>query len=122
MKSSIVCLLLLSFLITLGCRRSEPNRLEVAGPITINGVEVKRGYIVFTPDTKSGGKGSPGLAFIKDGKYDTRFINGFGVSPGRQVIQIHGFDGQNASSENKMGTKIFTHSTSQIIEKTNLDL
>lgn len=114
------CLLVIS---VIGCSKSGPQRVDVAGTVTHDGVSVKAGFVVFTPDTQKGGKGPQGLAFIKNGQFDTRGEKGKGLSPGPQLVQVNGFDGLNITDDNEFGKPIFTtHTISQTISTSNLQM
>ena len=60
--------LILFLIVTIGCERYEgPRRGAVHGEVTLDGVPIKEGTIVFTPT--GGNKGSVAGGSIQDGQY-----------------------------------------------------
>jgi hypothetical protein len=115
----VICL---STGLVLGCKKSGAQRVDIAGKVVYGGTVIKTGFVLFTPDTLKGGKGPQGLAFIKDGKFDTRKEKGKGVSPGPQRVQINGFDG-NITEEKEYGNPLFpSYTVHQSISQSNLEL
>lgn len=74
-----------------GCGKGdEPARYRVSGPVTLDGVPIPHGEIVFTPDGTKNNSGAQGKAPIKDGKFDTAFDGGMGVGGGATVARVYG--------------------------------
>jgi hypothetical protein len=90
-----------------GCSEDGPTRFHVAGNLTWKGQPIPSGYVTFSPDVKQGNSGPQGIAWIKEGKFDTRFTKGRGASPGAQVMHVYGYDGVNPSEEHPWGAPIF---------------
>jgi hypothetical protein len=116
----ILSIFLFSLCIALGCNKSTVKRCDVAGTVTWNGQAIKSGYITFNPDGKKGNRGPQGFAIIKNGKFDTRFTGGRGVSPGAQVMEVSGYDGGNATDS--LGKLLFTdYKKYEMFDKENLE-
>jgi hypothetical protein len=75
-----------------GCSSSE-KIYDLSGAVTFQGKPIPAGHIVFEPDTTAGNSGGPGFAKIKDGRYDTRVLEGRGTVGGPHLVRIHGLDG-----------------------------
>ncbi len=84
--TAIVLVLLLS-----GCGGEKIYHLS--GAVTFQGKPVPAGHIVFEPDTSAGNSGAASFATIKDGRYDTRSLNGHGSVGGPHHVRILGLDG-----------------------------
>lgn len=54
----------------LGCGSSGP-RQALHGSVTLDGVSVQTGQIVFEPDVARGGSGVGGVATVRNGRYAT---------------------------------------------------
>jgi len=67
---------------------------DLSGTITFKGKPVPAGHIVFEPDTSAGNSGAAGYATIKDGRYDTRILEGRGTEGGPHHVRILGLDGK----------------------------
>ncbi len=78
--------------IFLGCSSGE-KIYDLSGAITYQDKPVPAGHIVFEPDTTAGNSGAPGFAKIKDGRYDTRVLEGRGIVGGPHLVRILGLDG-----------------------------
>jgi hypothetical protein len=93
-----------------GCGGDEISGLvDVAGSVTWKGNPIPSGFITFSPDAAKGATGTQGLAFIRDGKFDTRVGEKVrGVVPGPLQVMVSGYDGQNPSEENPWGAPLFT--------------
>lgn len=102
-----VCITSVAFLV--GC--SSGDRVyNLAGSVTYQGKPVPAGQIVFEPDTNAGNGGPPGFAKIKDGRYDTRILEGQGTVGGPHIVRILGLDGI-ARGELLNGTPLFPEHT-----------
>jgi len=66
---------------------------HVSGTVSFLGKPVPAGQIVFEPDATAGNSGAAGYATIKDGRYDTRILDGAGTAGGPHRVLIVGFDG-----------------------------
>src|SRR5262245_9737346 len=75
-----------------GCSSGE-RTYNVSGAVTYKGKPVPAGDVVFEPDTTNGNSGGPGFAKIKDGRYDTRILEGRGTVGGPHLVRIQGLDG-----------------------------
>jgi hypothetical protein len=104
-----------------GCGEDGPHRIHVAGNVTWKGQPIPSGYVTFSPDVKQGNTGPQGIAWIKEGKFDTRFSKGRGASPGAQVMHVYGYDGVNPSEEHPWGAPIFLRYESSIVVKEPAD-
>jgi hypothetical protein len=93
-----------------GCGDGEISGLaEVAGTATWKGKPIPSGFITFSPDAAKGARGTQGLAFIREGKFDTRVGEKCrGVVPGPLQVMVSGYDGVNPSEENPWGAQLFT--------------
>jgi hypothetical protein len=81
-----LCFVLLFFVG--GCGHAGPKLYHISGEVTYDGKLIPEGVIYFTPNTAAGERGSQGVAFILNGKYDTS--NGRGVSSGSVSVVISG--------------------------------
>jgi len=80
-----LCLLLLP----LGCKPSAPPLARVHGKVTVNGLPLRGGFIVFAPDEKRGNRGPLSHARIQDdGSYELSAKDGPGASPGWHRITV----------------------------------
>ena len=71
-----------------------PTRYSVSGEVTINGVPVPAGRLLFTPDVSAGNRGPQGLARICNGRFSTNEdAEGKGAGSGAYLVEIHGCDG-----------------------------
>jgi hypothetical protein len=96
------------FTLLVGCsKKSEFERLVVAGTLSAKGRPIPRGIIYFDPDVKKGNRGPQGSALIKDGKFDTRFERSRGCVLGPQIATINACDGTNISSSKPFGNLMF---------------
>ena len=99
----------------IGCSKSTgPNRVHVSGDISWKGTPVPSGYVTFTPDVKKGTSGPQGLAWIKDGKFDTRTEKGRPVVRGSQIASIYGYDGANPSEVHPWGSQLFSQHQQEV--------
>ena len=89
-KALVVALLFLLSLLA-GCGGQKVY--NVAGTVTYQGKPVPTGQIVFEPDASAGNSGQAAFAKIKDGRYDTRILDGQGSVGGPHLVTIHGRDG-----------------------------
>ena len=72
-----------------GCGDKDPfNRQAVPGTVTMDGKPIPLGNIEFVPTEK---QSTPLTLEIKDGKFSTSKKNG--LSPGKYIVRIQGFDG-----------------------------
>jgi hypothetical protein len=79
-------------LLFLGCSSGEKIH-DLSGAVTFQDKPVPAGHIVFEPDTAAGNNGPAGFAKIKDGRYDTRILEGRGVVGGPHLVTIMGQTG-----------------------------
>jgi hypothetical protein len=106
-KLNLAVCVALATIVLAGCAEDGPHRIHVAGNVTWKGQPIQSGYVTFSPDVKQGNTGPQGIAWIKEGKYDTRFPKGRGASPGAQVMHIYGYDGINPTEEHPWGAPVF---------------
>lgn len=66
---------------------------QLSGNVTFQGKPVPAGQIVFEPDTTAGNSGPAAFAKIKEGRYDTRILEGRGTVGGPHLVRILGLDG-----------------------------
>lgn len=97
----------LTVITTMGCGPDGPHRVDVSGTVNWKEEPIPSGYITFNPDVKKGNSGPQGVAWIKDGYFDTRHEKGKGVSPGEQIVTIFGFDGVNVDEAHPWGKPLF---------------
>ena len=74
----------------LGCSSGEKIH-DLSGSVTYEDKPVPAGHIVFEP--AAGNTGPAGFAKIKDGRYDTRILEGRGVVGGPHLVTIMGQTG-----------------------------
>jgi hypothetical protein len=75
-----------------GCSSSE-RIYDLSGAVTYQDKPVPAGHIRIEPDTSAGNSGPSGFAKIKDGRYDTRVLDGRGTIGGPHLVFILGLDG-----------------------------
>jgi hypothetical protein len=80
-------------ILALGCS-SKPPPAQLSGKVTFKGQPVPAGWISFTPDVAAGGLGPVQVFQIKDGVYDSAKQNPPGITPGKCLVRIAGFDGK----------------------------
>lgn len=80
-----------------------PERFDVSGTVTFDGIPIPRGTIVFSPDQSKGNSGPQGAAEISDGKYDTS-TKGKGLVGGAHIVTIRGFDKVDENAKPKMSS------------------
>ncbi len=86
--------LVLPAIIFCACSEQGPTRYQISGEVKFNGQPVVFGDILFTPDGGKGNSGPQGIAYIKNGVYDTKGIDGKGIAGGPTVIHIRGLNSQ----------------------------
>jgi hypothetical protein len=86
---AIAVLLLITTLLS-GCSSGE-KIYDLSGSVTYQEKPVPAGHIVFEP--AAGNTGPPGFAKIKDGRYDTRILEGRGIIGGPHLVTIMGQSG-----------------------------
>jgi hypothetical protein len=84
-----ICLFFASFFLFLGCGHAGPKLYHISGEVTYDDKPIPEGVIYFTPNTATEERGSQGIAFILNGKYDTS-KKGRGVSSGTVSVIISG--------------------------------
>lgn len=99
--------IIVAVVLLVGCKKDN-GRLDIHGTVSWKNQPIARGIIYFTPDVKKGAKGPQGLAFIKDGKYDTRFENSRGCVAGPHLARIEACDGKGVSRFKPFGSLMFT--------------
>ena len=97
-----------------GCGDDGPARINVSGDVTWKGGPIPSGYMTLSPDVKKGNSGPQGIAFIKDGKFDTRFKGGRGAATGPQLLNVYGYDGVNPSEDHPWGAPLFLQHETKI--------
>lgn len=88
-----------------GCGSGESNALHISGTVEYEKKPLKYGTILFEPDTSKGGRGAPGTAVIKDGKFDTK-TDGSPTTGGPQIVTVQGFTGEDLTEYAPHGTMI----------------
>lgn len=88
------CILVLTTITLCACSEQGPTRYQISGEVKFNGEPLAYGDVLFTPDGAKGNSGPQGVAFIKNGFYDTRNTDGKGIAGGATVIQIRGLNAQ----------------------------
>lgn len=76
------------------CSRTS-DRFRLRGEITFDNQPILAGDILLTPDGTKGNFGPQGIAFIREGKYDTGVENGKGFAGGPTLIRVTGLTGPN---------------------------
>jgi len=88
-RLSIVCLAL-----TIGtlasCSKKGDDRLRISGTVTYDNKSMPFGEVLFTPDGAQNNSGPQGIAYIRDGKYDTSLNNGKGYAGGPTIVRVTG--------------------------------
>ena len=102
-------------LATAGCG-GGPKMYPVSGTVTYDGKPLPAGQISFEADVTKGHDGPQGMAYIKDGRFDTAQQKGKGVLGGPYVIRIQGFDGT-PGNELPMGKPLFTDFVRATLER-----
>jgi hypothetical protein len=74
-----------------GCGGGGPELTRVSGKVTFNGAPVPGGTVYIKPDTSQGNSGPAGMAYIKNGTYDTA-AGGKGSVNGAVIISVDGLD------------------------------
>ncbi|HEX5106382.1 MAG TPA: hypothetical protein VFV87_21330 [Pirellulaceae bacterium] len=85
-------LLAVACLLGVGCGDGGPKLNRVSGKITFKGAPVPAGTVYIRPDTAQGNSGPAGIAYIKDGVYDTSSSGGKGSVSGPVVMSVDGLD------------------------------
>jgi hypothetical protein len=76
-------------LLLVGCDPAPAPLARVHGKVTVNGVPLRGGIIVFAPDEKRGNRGPLSHAQIKDdGSYELKAKEGMGAAPGWHRITV----------------------------------
>jgi hypothetical protein len=76
-----------------GCADDGPKRYRLSGAVKLDGEPVPYGEVLFTPDGSKQNDGPQGIAYIRDGRYDTGTLDGKGVAGGPTVLRVTGFSG-----------------------------
>ena len=79
--------------IAAGCS-SETKTYKLSGNVTFKGQPVPAGYVMFTPDVASGALGQVRVFQIVDGKYDSDAATPPGMTAGKCMVRVAGFDGK----------------------------
>jgi len=83
---------LLSFL-AISCKESDgEKRYRVSGEAFFDGKAIVYGDVLFTPDENN--SGPQGIAYIRDGKFDTSASDGKGVAGGPTIVRVQGFSAE----------------------------
>lgn len=89
MRTSRTVWLLAFVTAALGCEHKSPEPVRVRGAVTVNGVPLRDGTIVFSADGPHGASGTLFFATIAaDGTYDLAGDDGPGALPGLYRITI----------------------------------
>jgi hypothetical protein len=81
-------------LAAVSCKEAGEKRYHVSGEVFFDGKPIVYGDVLFTPDGSLNNSGPQGIAYIRDGKYDTSASDGKGIAGGPTVIRVQGFDKQ----------------------------
>lgn len=102
MKSFLPLIIVLSASFALPACSNEPKAHHVSGKVTFAGKPVPAGTVYFDPQAD----GPQGHAVIKNGEYNTAKDGGKGVTGGRFIVRIEGFDG-NSGNDLPLGNVLF---------------
>ena len=94
MRTKLACLLIVLLLMIPACGESGPQRFQVSGEAKFDGQPIVYGDVVFTPDGSKSNSGPQGVAYINNGKFDTRGPEGKGIAGGPTVIHVRGLSAQ----------------------------
>ncbi|MCS6866041.1 MAG: hypothetical protein RMJ56_17180 [Gemmataceae bacterium] len=99
----VLIILTSSFVIFSGCGEPmDANLVHVQGKVTLNGVPVPMGMVIFQPNSTKGNRGPQSHANIRNGIFDTR-QSGKPVVLGPQRVLIYGGDGNDPDPDNPFG-------------------
>jgi hypothetical protein len=70
------------------CSKKDDNRFRISGSVAYDNKPMPYGEVLFTPDGAN--PGPQGIAYIRDGKYDTSQSNGKGYAGGPTVVRVTG--------------------------------
>lgn len=76
-----------------GCGGSAETRYRLSGGAKYDGKPIPYGEVLFTPDGAKQNSGPQGIAYIRDGRYDTGTLDGKGVAGGPTVVRVTAFAG-----------------------------
>ena len=76
-----------------GCGGGGESRHRLSGEAKYDGQPIPYGEVLFTPDAEKKNSGPQGIAYIRDGRYDTGTLDGKGVAGGPTIVRVTGFTG-----------------------------
>ena len=82
--------LLFTAMLSISCNESGEKRYRVSGEAFFDGKPIMAGEVIFTPDGSLNNSGPQGIAYIREGKFDTSAAEGKGVGGGPTIIRIMG--------------------------------
>lgn len=77
----------------IGCGGGGETRHRLSGEAKYDGKPIPYGEVLFTPDGAQKNSGPQGIAYIRDGRYDTGTLGGKGIAGGPTVVRVTGFTG-----------------------------
>lgn len=94
MRTRLSFLVFVLLLMIPACGEKLPQRFQLSGDAKFDGKPIVYGDAVFTPDGSKSNSGPQGVAYINNGKFDTRGAEGKGIAGGPTVIHVRGLSGQ----------------------------
>jgi hypothetical protein len=91
-STTILCGLAIASSLISGCSKAGPQKAEVSGSVSLNGVAIEEGSIQFIPVDGTTGPGAGGV--IKNGKYHISLENGVMVGKNRVELRAFGPSGK----------------------------
>jgi hypothetical protein len=79
--------------ISVGCGENGPQRYQLSGKVSMDGVPIPYGEIIITPDASKKNSGPQGRAPIVNGVFDTAASDGLGIGGGPVLIRVNGMSG-----------------------------
>ncbi len=91
MRQSIGAAVLIALCTALGCSDKGAKGHPLSGEVKYDGQSIAYGEVLFTPDASKQNSGPQGIAYIRNGQYDTGIDGGKGIAGGPTIIRVTGF-------------------------------
>jgi hypothetical protein len=72
-----------------GCGKESASSFHYSGEAVFNNEPIAMGEVIFTPNISKGNTGPPGFAIIKDGKFDTKGLEGRPCMAGPTTVHVN---------------------------------